>query len=71
MEVVDRKWRCEGLTLCCLAYDCSTAVRKPFGKVKPDSQKRVGGVIVAAQRANWSTRWHRSRVQEESGFREG
>lgn len=37
------------LTLFCRAEDCSTAVRKPVGKVKPESQKRMGGRAVSAQ----------------------
>lgn len=59
------------LTLFCRAEDCSTAVRKPVGKVKPESQKRTGGRAVSAQRANCSTRWHRSLVHDAKGFRDG
>lgn len=59
------------LTLFCRADDCSTAVRKPVGKVKPESQKRMGGRAVSAQRENCSTRWHRSLVHDAKGFRDG
>ena len=34
---------CGVLTLFCLAEVCSTAVRKPVGKVKADSQNTMGG----------------------------
>ena len=59
------------LTLCWRAEACSTAVRKPVGKVRPASQNRVGGCAVSAQRPNCSTRWHRSLVQDASGLRDG
>lgn len=42
-----------------------------MGKVKPDSQNRMGGWTFSAQRANWSTRWERSRVHAARGFRDG
>lgn len=58
-------------TLFILADVCSTAVRKPVGKVKPDIQKMVGGWAVSAHLASWSTRITRSLVQAASGFRDG
>lgn len=59
------------LTLFWRAEDCSRAVRKPVGKVKPDSQKITGGRARLAHSSNCSTRMARSRVHEASGFCEG
>ena len=59
------------LTLFWRAEDCSTAVRKPVGKVKPDSQKITGGRARLAHISNCSTRMAKSRVHEANGFCEG
>lgn len=59
------------LTLFWRAEDCSTAVRKPVGKVKPDSQKITGGRARLAHSSNCSTRRAKSRVHEANGFCEG
>ena len=45
-----------------LAAVCSTAVRKPVGKVKADIQNTIGWCAVVAHFSNWSTRATRSRV---------
>lgn len=58
-------------TLFWRAEACSTAVRKPVGKVKPDSQKITGGRARLAHSSNCSTRVAKSRVHEASGFCEG
>ena len=39
-------------TLFFLAAVCRTAVRKPVGKVKPESQNSTGGCVVVAQVEN-------------------
>jgi hypothetical protein len=39
-------------TLFCLAEVWRTAVRKPVGKVKADSQKTMGGWVVVAHFSN-------------------
>lgn len=59
------------LTLFWRAEDCSTAVRKPVGKVKPDSQKITGGRARLAHSSNCSTRIAKSLVHAASGFCEG
>lgn len=59
------------LTFCCRAWDCSTAVRKPLGKVKPESQNSLGGWVVSAHSWNWLTRWPRSLVHAARGFSDG
>ncbi|TNN76760.1 hypothetical protein EYF80_013009 [Liparis tanakae] len=59
------------LTLYCRADDCSTAVRNPLGNVKLESQNRLGGWAVSAQRANSLTRRQRSLVHAARGFSEG
>lgn len=58
-------------TLFCRAHVCSTAVRKPVGKVKPDIQNITGWWAVVAHLANCSTRSTRSRVQLPSGLLDG
>ena len=56
------------LTVFCLAALCRTAVKNPVGKVKPDNQNTMGAWAEVAHFSNWSIRWIRSRVQEDSGF---
>lgn len=58
-------------TLFCRAHVCSTAVKKPVGKVKPDIQNITGWWAVVAHLANCSTRSTRSRVQLPSGLLDG
>ena len=60
----------QGLTLFFLAVVCSTAVRKPVGKVNPEGQNRVGGAPVLAHLLICSIRATRSRVQAARGFME-
>ena len=58
-------------TLFFLAAICSTAVRKPVGKVNPESQKRTGGWVVVAQVEICSTLTTRSLVHAPRGFNDG
>ena len=51
-----------------LAAVCSTAVRKPVGNVKLESQNTIGGWAVVAHFSNCSTRSTKSRVHDASGF---
>lgn len=51
-----------------LAEVCSTAVKKPVGKVKAASQNSVGGFKVLAQVEKCSIRRTKSRDQEAKGF---
>ena len=60
-----------GPTLFRRAAFCNTAVRKPVGKVNPDSQKSTGGWVLSAHLENCSTLWTRSLVHDPRGFMEG
>jgi len=72
-HITIRQWWTAPLwqTVLSLAEVWSTAVRKPVGNVKADSQKIMGGWADVAHFSNCSTRSTRSRVHDASGFIDG